>query len=91
MRDNDSNISPLQVSDLTLATTLILHGFIIERMNLENPSRATFEFKKTKDIQDIIEKFWRGDITVEPRKFNYTLRELKARIRNEGYENKERK
>ena len=81
MRKDDT--ATLKVTDLTLVVTLLISGFSLKSMDSSNPSRVIFEFENSADLEKTIDKFWKGEIVVEPKKFNYTLRELKDRIRNE--------
>ena len=72
----------LKISDLTLATTLLFLGYKFVYLDMTNPSRIVFEFSKNKSIQETIDKYWSGQISVEPKNFNNIQRELKARIRS---------
>ena len=74
---NENNL--FRTSDLALAAVLSL-SFSIEFIDKENPSKAYFVFSKTKELDDSIEKYWRGDLKVEPQGYHAQLRVIKARL-----------
>lgn len=74
-----------ETSDLPLATTLAVLGFSLHHLDASNPSRVRFFFNKTTALEKTLAKFWIGRIVVEPKAFWNTQRELKSRIRAEGF------
>ena len=68
-------------SDLALSATLSLH-FQIESIDKSTPKKVIFIFKKNKDLIMVIEKFWNGELRVDPLKFYQCLKILKGRIYN---------
>lgn len=67
-------------SDITLAATLHLTHPIVALETLE-PKRVGFFFVRNPDIDGIIQRFWAGDLRIEPRSLMESLRTLKARLR----------
>lgn len=68
-----------KTSDLALAATLSL--FIpIESIDRSNSSRVEFQFLTNKTTEKLINQYWKGELTVEPKHFFNQLRTLKARI-----------
>ncbi len=72
-----------EISDLPLVVTCVLNKQKVEGYN-RNPKytpRVGFLFRKTKELEEIINKYLSGEILVEPRLFSEKTRELKARTR----------
>lgn len=68
-----------KTSDLALAATLSL--FIpIESIDRSDSSRVEFQFLTNKTTEKLINQYWKGELTVEPKQFFNQLRTLKARI-----------
>lgn len=80
---NDEDHDSMRVSDLVLVTTLVILGFSFTGLDISNPSRVIFEFSPNQKLQEAIDAFWEGKLSVEPKEFSAAQRELKARIRNE--------
>ena len=71
-----------QTSDLALATMISLF-YPIEAVDRTNPRKAQFLFCRDENLDDLIEKYWRGDLNVEPQQFFNQLRIVKARLYGE--------
>lgn len=69
-------------SDLALATVLSL-SYPIESVDKSNPRKAQFSFQRDKNLDELIEGYWRGEVKVEPQLFFQQLRVMKARIYND--------
>lgn len=69
-------------SDLALATVLSL-SYPIEATDKSNPRKAQFIFRRDKNLDALIEDYWRGEVRVEPQVFFQQLRGMKARIYND--------
>lgn len=65
--------------DLSLVTTISLF-LPIEDINKQNPRRAEFIFQRTKELEKLIDKYWKKELLVEPRDFFDQLKALKGRI-----------
>ena len=71
-----------QTSDLALATVLSL-SYPIEATDKSNPRKAQFIFRRDKNLDALIEDYWRGEVRVEPQIYFQQLRGMKARIYND--------
>lgn len=69
-------------TDLSLAGALLSY-YPLSNLNLENPKKAVFIFKKDKKFDLAIEKYWHGDLRVDPRQYFNNLKMLKSRIHNQ--------
>jgi hypothetical protein len=72
-----------KTSDLALATTLSLFH-PIEKIEKANPRKAFFVFKKSENLDELLEKYWKGQLQVEPALYFQQLKILKARLYSEG-------
>lgn len=71
-----------KTSDLALAGTLRLF-LPIEAIDRQSPQKACLLFRRNSELDELIEKYWRGKLKVEPQAFFNALREIKARIHSE--------
>ena len=73
-----------KVSDLGLASTLLTMGYEIvsmeEETDAKNRPRKVFNFRDSEELQDNIQKYWNGELRLEPQKLITALRKLKSRI-----------
>ena len=72
-----------KVSDLACCATLTLFGFPIERIEKVNPRKALFVFKRTSELNEVINKYWKRQLIVEPAAYFEQLSFIKARIYSE--------
>lgn len=70
-------------SDLALATALSLY-FPIEAVDRQNPNKAQFLFKRDENLSQLVEAFWKKELSVEPQAYFQQLRIIKARLHEEG-------
>jgi hypothetical protein len=70
----------LRTSDLALATALCALGVAIEAMQQTDGERQFFIFTKNEKVQDIVNRFWRGELLIEPQAYFNQLKVLKTRI-----------
>lgn len=76
----------IKTTDLNLASTLLCLGFDIIGMNSVNKNSVSFFFKKTFQLQDVIDNYWRGKLIVNPLEFSNVRRDLLSRMRqNEDF------
>lgn len=68
-----------KTSDLGLATTLSLH-FPIRTIDRSNARKVLFVFSQTGELNDFIDKYWKGEIVVEPQTFTNQIKNIKTRI-----------
>lgn len=69
-----------KTSDLALATAISVLGIAIEAMQQTDSGRMNFIFTKSEKVQDIVNRFWRGELLVEPQSYFNQLKVLKTRI-----------
>ena len=69
-----------KTSDLALATAISVLGVAIEAMQQTNSERMNFIFTKSDKLTDIVNRFWRGELLVEPQSYFNQLKVLKTRI-----------
>lgn len=70
----------IETSCLTTASCLVYFGARIEAVDKTNPSKAIFIIRKEKGLDQIIEGFHNGSLSVEPSRFFETIKKLKNRI-----------
>ncbi len=66
-------------SDLSLATTISLF-YPIEDIDRSNPRKALFIFKKTPELEKLIDQYFRNEIKISPQVYFNQLRVVKARL-----------
>lgn len=69
-------------SDLPLATVISLF-YPLEAIDRQNPRKAQFIFKRNAKLDELIEKYWKGELKVEPQAYFNALRIIKARLYSE--------
>lgn len=68
-----------KTSDLSLAATISLE-IPIEKIDRSDSSRVEFHFLINQQLEQLIDRYWKGKLHVEPKQFFNQLRTLKARI-----------
>jgi len=74
-----------RTADISLATAIAL-TYPIEAIDRQNPRKAEFLFKKQDGLSELIEKYWRGELRVDPNLYFQQLRIVKARLYNQNNE-----
>ena len=77
---NSTSIGVVKTADFTLASTLYHLGFNIDGIDKHNKKRVYFYFRKTPELDSIINKYWNREILIKPQDFEKSQREIKARI-----------
>lgn len=77
---NKNNI--FNTPDMTLAATLLCYGYVLDSIDKNNPKKCLFNVKKDKELDSLVEKFWNGQLEVEPIKFWNTIKSIKSRLYN---------
>ena len=68
--------------NLTLATTLVLHGFeLLDVRSNEDEKIKLFVFEETPELKNKVKEFWRGELLVDPQEFSLRRESLMKRIR----------
>ena len=70
----------LKTSDLALATAISVLGVAIEAMQETDGERMNFIFTKSDKLTDIVNRYWRGELLVEPQAYFNQSKVLKTRI-----------
>ena len=73
------NENTFSTSDLALATTLSI-WCQLEQVDKSNPHRALFIFSRSQKLDEVVDKYWKRELSVEPRQYFDQLKSLKARL-----------
>lgn len=84
MTQQELNENYYQTSDLSLATTLSLFAPIEEIDRSSNPRKAVFIFRKTPELEKLIDQYFRNEIKISPQVYFNQLRVIKARLYANG-------
>lgn len=76
--NEDKNLYETQ--SLSLAATLISLGINLDSVIKDQEDKSTFIFLQTKELDQVIELFWKRELKVEPNSFWESLRFIKSRI-----------
>ena len=68
-----------KTADLGLATTLSL-SFPIIAIDRNNPRKVLFVFNQPEELISFVDRYWRGEVVVEPQLFTNQLKNIKTRI-----------
>jgi hypothetical protein len=66
-------------SDLAQVATLAMY-FPIEAMDRGKSGKVSFFFKRSAELDVLLEEYWRGDIQVEPKAFFNQVKIIKSRL-----------
>jgi len=80
MKQQELDQNYYQTSDLSLATTLSLFSPIEEIDRSTNPRKALFIFRKTPELEKLIDQYFRNEIKISPQTYFNQLRVVKARL-----------
>jgi hypothetical protein len=79
------NIDLYQTSSLSLATALIVSSTAkLDFIDKSNSSRAVFVFKRSKDLDKIIELYWQKKLPCDCSTYFDALKYLKSRLYEES-------
>lgn len=72
-----------QTSDINIAATLLSLNLDVIGIDPSNPDRVVFYFDENSDngVAALVSKYWRGDLSVEPKSFMNCRRDLISRIK----------
>lgn len=79
MKTEHVNENIFATSDLALASTVCI-WFPLQDVDKTNPKRALFLFNRHKKLDELIERYWKKELVVEPRQYFDQLKSLKARL-----------
>lgn len=66
-------------SDLALVTTISLF-YAVKAIDRENPRKAQFIFIRNTQLDELIEKYWKKELLVEPRQYFDQLKAIKTQL-----------
>jgi hypothetical protein len=69
-----------RTADLAITAALSVSGFVVDEVEKVSPTRSVFIFIDSAELQEAVNKFWRGEMLIEPMAFFNQLKLLKARI-----------
>lgn len=69
-------------SDFLICSVLLYFDHILEGISRSNTSRCIFVIKRRDDTDEILDKFYRGLLLVEPKRFQAIQKEIKSRLYN---------
>jgi hypothetical protein len=80
--DNNYN-SVVELTDIGLVSSAVINQFEILSINRDPKyaPRVSFLFKKTKKLEELIEKYFKGELLVDSKTFLTTLRDIKSRTK----------
>lgn len=78
-----TEVNTFETQELALATTLVCFGFPISELRKVSDRKLTFVFNRDSGMDDVIQGFWSDSITCSPKRYFYTLKEIKSRIYSE--------
>jgi hypothetical protein len=70
-----------ETSDLGLANSIYYSQYPIEAIN-NSERRAIFLFLRDKNLDSLIQKYWRHELLIEPIAFMNCLKEVKSQLYN---------
>lgn len=71
--------STYSTSDISLAVVISL-SHPIKEISRQNPRRVEFLFIRSKNLDELIKNYWKGNLKVEPQQFFNQLRIVKSRL-----------
>jgi hypothetical protein len=69
-----------RTSEISLAATLVAFGYPLDFLERTDSSKVFFVFKRDSQLDEIIQRFWSRNLTVEPLTLFESQRYLKSRI-----------
>lgn len=69
--------------DLGVSTALLCEGFVLVSIDKENPRKASFVFKKDKDLEGVVDQYFSNRLNVKARSYFDHLKALKNQLYSE--------
>lgn len=66
--------------DLNLSAVLLAKGEALEKVEKSQRGKSLFCFRKTKNLDSIISKYWKNELKIEPQALFNSLKAIKNRI-----------
>lgn len=72
-----------RTTEFPLAISILYFKIPMEAIDRDpkNPSKLTFVFSRSEELDKIVEKFWKKELSIEPNSYHNASRELKSRMR----------
>ena len=70
----------IPLTDLSLTVTLLTLGYPILRIEKVTLNKVQFIFKKSPELENLIEAYWNNTLKVSPLEFFNNLKTTKSRI-----------
>ncbi len=70
-------------SDLSLVTAISLF-YPFEAIDRGNPRKAQFIFIRNSQLDELVEKYWKKELRIEPRQFFDQLKAIKTQLYSNG-------
>ena len=71
-----------QTSDIALATIISLSHPLI-RITPQSSGKSLFIFKRSKELEKLVEDYWSGILKIEPKVYFNQLKTIKTRLYSE--------
>ena len=75
-----NNINEFRTADLALTAVICVFGFVIKSIEKINIQRSVFIFENSEELLEVVNKYWRQELRIEPQQYFNQLKILKARI-----------
>lgn len=82
MKKNPSEKDLIKYSDFLICNVLLYFEHTLEAVDRTDTSRCIFIIKRENKTEEILEKFHKGLLLVEPKRFQAISKEIKSRIYN---------
>lgn len=69
-----------RTTDMGVACALFCVGVILERLEPLDGNRMVFVFTADERIDDLVQNYWSGKLSVDAQKFFNTIRNIKSRV-----------
>lgn len=69
-----------ETTDISCASAIYCMGEKIEAIDKTDPYRASFVFKRSKELDALIQGFWAHSLLVDPLAYFNCLKEVKTRL-----------
>ena len=76
----NENVATQKTSDFNVCTVLLYFKHQLIGIDREEPRRCIFILSQERNTNEIIEQFFNGELSVDPKRFIATQKELKSRI-----------
>jgi len=71
-----------ETQELLLASIIHHYGYTIEATNRINPKKVAFLFRRNKELDELIQSFWKQGLRVEPVALWSSLRFIKSLLKS---------